>query len=243
MINFFIVGAQRCATTYLYTLLEEHPQIATVRPFRPEPKYFLGQSWNGNKEDYINKYFSHTKPVNIAYGEKSTSYYESEDAAKRIKYLFPEAKIVFSLRNPVYRALSNYYFSLENKLETRTFEEVFILNKPTPSYPPSISTNPFDYLGRGLYYKYITLYLKYFNKEKLDIIFSEEFLCNLAEVQKLYSFIGVAANFVPPSLHKKVNESKAIKSVPNTVITYLNGYYEESINLLGKLLGVEITWW
>ena len=39
--HFFIIGAQRSGTTYLYHLLDEHPEICMARPLRPEPKFFL----------------------------------------------------------------------------------------------------------------------------------------------------------------------------------------------------------
>ena len=39
--HFVIVGAQRSGTTYLYGLLDEHPEIEMAKPVRPEPKFFL----------------------------------------------------------------------------------------------------------------------------------------------------------------------------------------------------------
>jgi hypothetical protein len=33
--HFFICGAQRSATTYLYRMLEQHPEIAMAKPVRP----------------------------------------------------------------------------------------------------------------------------------------------------------------------------------------------------------------
>ena len=39
--HFFIVGAQRCGTTYLYNLLDEHPEIEMAKPVKPEPKFFM----------------------------------------------------------------------------------------------------------------------------------------------------------------------------------------------------------
>src|SRR5699024_6997393 len=39
--QFFIVGAQRSGTTWLYKMLDQHPEVAMAKPMRPEPKYFL----------------------------------------------------------------------------------------------------------------------------------------------------------------------------------------------------------
>ena len=43
MNNLFIVGAQRSGSTYLYNLLDGHPEVSMIRPARPEPKFFLSQ--------------------------------------------------------------------------------------------------------------------------------------------------------------------------------------------------------
>ena len=39
--HFLIIGAQRCGTTFLHSLLDAHPYIAMARPSHPEPKVFL----------------------------------------------------------------------------------------------------------------------------------------------------------------------------------------------------------
>ena len=39
--QFFIVGAQRSGSTYLYNLLDGHPDVCMAKHVRPEPKYFL----------------------------------------------------------------------------------------------------------------------------------------------------------------------------------------------------------
>jgi hypothetical protein len=81
--HFFIIGAQRTGTTYLYHLLAEHPEIEMAQPLKPEPKYFLIDSlFAQGLETYQTRYFSGKSGVWLR-GEKSTSYIESEKAAER----------------------------------------------------------------------------------------------------------------------------------------------------------------
>jgi hypothetical protein len=39
--TFIIAGAPRGGTTYLYNVLDQHPDIYMAKPGAPEPKFFL----------------------------------------------------------------------------------------------------------------------------------------------------------------------------------------------------------
>ena len=222
-----IIGAQRSGTTYLYTILDEHPEICMAKPIKPEPKFFLSDDYYKGKSFYFNKYFSHKNNNHKVFIEKSTSYYEFEKVPKRLISEFANTKIIFLLRNPVERAFSNYFFSKNNNLETRTIEEVFIYNKPIPEYPKTISTNPFDYLERGVYIKYIKIYLKYIPAENFYIYASDDIIENITEIQKLYKKLNVSENFVPNSLTKKINKNEKKHAMSIEIIYTLNKYYEQ----------------
>ena len=56
--NFFIVGAQRSGTTWLYRMLQQHPQIALAEPCSPEAKYFLQPTERCNLSLYFTKYLA-----------------------------------------------------------------------------------------------------------------------------------------------------------------------------------------
>ena len=95
--HFFIAGAQRSGTTYLYYVLAEHPDIEMAQPVRPEPKFFLTDALFERGLAYYHEQFFPGKPGARLRGEKSTSYMESEKAAQRISRSFPDARIVFML--------------------------------------------------------------------------------------------------------------------------------------------------
>src|SRR5262245_47433435 len=150
--HFFIVGAQRCGTTYLCHLMDEHPAIEMAKPFRPEPKYFLRDvSLQDDLTRYESTFFGR-KPGARLRGEKSTSYMESRAAAERLAAWFPQAKIVFVLRDPIDRAMSHYWFSVQNGLETLPMAEAFRREEERRDNfdPARLSVSPFAYLSRGL---------------------------------------------------------------------------------------------
>ncbi|MEZ8169576.1 sulfotransferase [Vibrio sp. 10N.222.54.F12] len=234
MNQFFIVGAQRSSTTWLYKMLQQHPQIAMAEPVRPEPKHFLGDEFDDNKHSYLSKYFSNVESDILACGEKSTTYIESELAAQRISTMFPEAKIIMVLRNPVERALSNYHFSVSNGLESRGICDAILNREQAPSLTSVLSTDPFDYLGRGLYKNYIDLYEKYFPKDSLLILSTENLTKHLLSLSRTYKFLGVDHKYEPKSFFRAENTSSNKEKPPEEVMEYLYDYYRDTFLYLGQ---------
>ena len=75
--HLLVIGAQRCGTTYLHTLLDAHPQITMARPANPEPKVFCSDEATRARarQWYRETYFAHAGDE-LLLGEKSTSYLE-----------------------------------------------------------------------------------------------------------------------------------------------------------------------
>ncbi|CAH6900314.1 Sulfotransfer_1 domain-containing protein [Vibrio chagasii] len=234
MNQFFIVGAQRSSTTWLYKMLNQHPEVKMAEPVRPEPKYFLSKNFDNKKDNYIKNYFYDIKGGITACGEKSTSYIEYELAAKRISSMFPDAKIIMMLRNPIKRAISNYQFSFNNGLETRTISEAILGKKPSPKLNSPISTDPFDYLNRGLYQNYIDMYEKYFSRSNILLLSTENITNNVEILQKAYKFLGVNDQFFPSEFNDYENASQEKINVPKEVIEYLEHYYKKTNEYLSQ---------
>jgi hypothetical protein len=89
--HFFLVGAQRSGTIYLYHVLNEHPDIEMAVPIKPEPKFFLAPNSMELGVEHYEATFFKGKPGASIRGEKSTSYIESEAAAGRIAAAFPDS--------------------------------------------------------------------------------------------------------------------------------------------------------
>lgn len=221
-----IIGAQRSGTTYLYRILDRHPEICCAKPVKPEPKFFLDENFRNDKSLYFNTFYSHRNNSEKIFIEKSTSYYEYENAIKNILRFDKNVKLIFMLRNPVDRALSNYFFSKNNGIENRTLEEVFIKNKETPVLKKNISVNPFDYLKRGEYSHNLKMILKYISEENIKIIKSEDFFGNSAEIKSLYKFLGVDERYLPDIINEPVNSSKKEEFVPLGIRNLLEQYYK-----------------
>ncbi len=244
--HFFLVGAQRSGTTYLYHVLNEHPEIEMAVPIKPEPKFFLRtDAVQLGVAYYERTYFEGAGGAKLR-GEKSTSYIEYEQAAQQIAAVFPQARILFSLRNPIDRAISNYWFSVNNGIETLSLEEAFLHEAERRDLydPTRFSVSPFDYLKRGLYIDYITMYERYFAPEQMTIVIFEQLVASpQRELARLYALLGVAPDYVPPSALRQINKSQRLdqQEISPALREYLQTHFAESNARLADHLGFDLA--
>lgn len=249
MVNdyFFIVGAQRSGTTYLYHLLAEHPEIEMAQPLKPEPKFFITDALFCNGLDYYKNSYFEGKVGAWLRGEKSTSYIELETAAIRLAASFPKAKIVFLLRNPIERAISNYWFSVNNGLETKSIEEAFLQEEErVVDYDPDqVSVSPYAYLRRGRYIDYILMYERYFPSKSIRVMLYEQLISSVRFVHDLYTFLGVTNNFVPAVIYQTKNRGSKPDdfSLPSELRPYLLDYFAKSNDQLADRFGFDLEEW
>ena len=247
-VHFFIVGAQRSGTTYLYNLLDQINQISLNKPARPEPKFFIDNYENAGIDEYMKIFASKVGANTLAYGEKSTSYYEIDQVPDRIKNFFPKGRIIFLLRNPVERAISNYFFSVENGLETRDIHAVFLDQEKPPNYSSSISVSPFNYLGRGMYFESVNRFIQKFGSDFVYVMTLEELTEDpYHEIKKLIEFLEIeipSHSIESVNIDTGRNESCRSSSTYMEEITLnLQTIYREDVKKLEKLLERDFHNW
>jgi hypothetical protein len=124
--DFFIVGHQKCGTTALYMMLQDHPQI--YMPAEKEPRFFIPElhprSVNGKKpkrpgtlEDYLSL-FAAAGPDQRA-GEASPQYLRYPGVPAAIAEVHPDARIIALLREPADFLRSFHGQMLHNRVETQ----------------------------------------------------------------------------------------------------------------------------
>ncbi|NQV53707.1 MAG: sulfotransferase [Flavobacteriales bacterium] len=238
--HIIIIGAQRSGTTLLYGMLDDHPEIEMSRPVRPEPKYFLDSSERFDYKHYISKVFPETNGLTKYLGEKSTSYYERPEVVKRIYKVVPTAKIIIQFRDPIDRALSNFDFSHEHGLESRTLEEAFLNGVPSPQIDVQTSVDPFDYLGRGEYVRHLYPFLEKFRNQML--LLDTQRVIDGKENLTICKFLGVSEHNFSVDLNLFRNE------VPRTeaggeVLQKLSEYYKPWNLELQEVTGFDVSTW
>ncbi|MCI0687886.1 MAG: sulfotransferase domain-containing protein [Sporichthyaceae bacterium] len=242
--HLIIIGAQRCGTTYLHSLLDAHPEIAMARPARPEPKVFLSDELAGRgRAWYESTYFAHAESQSLL-GEKSTSYLEHPEAAARAAAVLGPAEIIVVLRDPVARAVSNWQFSTENGLEGRPLEDALRGNLDgTPAWDPvATSVSPFAYLERGRYATYLDPWFAQF-PDTMHVRFFDELIGDDSEPTRLYKDLGVDPSFRPDDLGRPVNTSRdPAPDLDPGLVTEVRRYTADSDARLRRMLGRELPW-
>lgn len=244
----FIAGAQRSGTTYLYKVIDAHPSVYMAKPVRPEPKYFINaENLSAGYEAYHSKYFSAAGNVSWL-GEKSTSYIERPDAARAISQMIPDATILFILRNPIERAISNYCFTKNFGLEPydieRAFQEEPLRNSSWKATGTSVS--PYSYIERGKYAQYLDIWESSFKKDQLILLVAERFIGSPTAISALYERLGIDIEFVAPELTERVNAGSADRSnctLSEQTRASLRSYYRPWNLQLEERYGLDLSCW
>jgi len=172
LIDFLIIGAQRCGTTSLYSYMVLHPQISSAK--NKEVHYFdiffyKGLDW------YLSQFPSlSSNNKNLITGESSPYYIFHPLAAKRIFKIIPKVKLIVLLRNPVERAYSHYHHIVKLGHESLTIEEAIKSEKERLdgetekilSGEFSFNHQHYSYLARGIYVDQLIQYFELFCQRK-----------------------------------------------------------------------------
>ncbi len=256
--HFFIAGAQRCGTTLLYHLLEQHPRILMARPLRPEPKHFLSEvsaktGIDGYRERFFATWTQGEMEGDLALGEKSTSYIESKVAAHRIHALLPQAKFIFLLRDPIERAVSNVVFSRDHGFETEPLaksllRELDASDEVLDDTQSKTSVSPQAYLSRSCYLPYLNHYAEIVGRRSMLVMQTEALIANQNSIREIYEFLGTDPNFVPIWPSDKVNASRrtmtdTVTELDAAVVARLKMYFGSSLPELSRRYGVDLGLW
>ncbi|PIE69660.1 MAG: sulfotransferase [Deltaproteobacteria bacterium] len=230
--NFFILGAAKSGTTSLYFWLKQHPEI-----FLSEVKEtcFFSESFQvvDNPIDYVNLFRTASKEKII--GEASHVYLTNPATAQVLHSLFPEAKFVVVLRNPVDRAYSLYHHMVRHGYEwCRSFEQALEVEE-SRFCAPDFKNNcgqyyyNFFYYRSGLYGEQLARYLDLFPRENFYIIpFVRLKNDPLAVLREIFHFLSVDTEFFPevavhnqgtmtarwPNFHYALHQRWPFRSLP-----------------------------
>jgi hypothetical protein len=203
--NFYILGAQKSGTSWLTSMLRQHPDIFIPRQKemhyynRPE-NFARGRAWYENR-------FADCGGA-TAVGEGTPHYLAvnlTDDSAKivsRIKTLTPDARFIISLRNPVTRAVSGLLHHMREgrlspwkNLDTE-FELLFSDRHPYPSV-----------LRFGQYGEQIRSFLRHFPIHRFMFLIYEHDILKHPQVtlQHICQFLGVRTDFEFHHLGTRVN--------------------------------------
>jgi hypothetical protein len=201
--DFLGIGVQKGGTTTLQRLLEQHP--GACLPAAKELHYF--SLHYGQGEDWYRQHFAGAASSQRR-GEITPYYLFHPAAPQRIRALLPQVKLVVLLRDPVERALSQYFHSVRLGLEPLALEPALAAEEERlAGAEPALqaadgrhsSHQEHSYLARSRYERQLPAWEALFPSEQLLVLRSEDFFRSPAQLwPQLLCFLGLERCALPP---------------------------------------------
>ncbi len=218
--HYLIVGGTtKAATTSLFTYLADHPSICAAT--YKETRFFLRTDYplpskyryKDDVEEY-NLLFSNSDEVQLRV-ESTPDYLYCEKACERIAEFLPQAKLVFSLREPISRLISWYRFAkqigkLPQNLSFDAYVELLFdaLDRNTDNEEQHLQS-----LQQGCYTIYLERYFNRFGPARIHTLFYEELAAQPAVVmENLCNFAGIDADFYSDYAFKVTNRTQKMRN-------------------------------
>jgi hypothetical protein len=240
--SFFLIGAQKSASSFLHDCLREHPNIYMPKEETP---FFEDPYYDPARELEFEALFDHVNQ-DKQIGIKRPDYLARQECSERIARLVPDARFLLVLRNPIERAVSAYYWYLKQGylpfLPLEQGMDNLLNGNYKSSYPKSQ-----EILDYGFYYQHINRYLTYFDRDQMFISLHEDFKNKPLEmIRDVYSYLGVDENQTPKTLTK--TPKKTVYSLPRLKWLKLRNpfihdyqYYDENMVTLTPKWGAFST--
>lgn len=195
-IDFLVIGLRKCATTWLYELFLDSPQVdvsGKVKQSAFFTRYFeRGISW-------YQGLFDQTVSENIR-GEIDPDIITCPEASARIQSLYPEVKIIVIFRNPADLFFSSYDHAIRKG---------DIKDQPVPAW------ERYPAFRQELEYaKLLMPYYSLFPRDQILVLFYEEIVTQPERILgKINKFLGVEAEYDNQKVFARVNPSRRAKNI------------------------------
>lgn len=189
MIDFLVIGAQKAGTTSLFKYLESCSGVC-MPPEKEAPFFCVDDRFERGLDWYLDEFFAHRKPGQKL-GTVTPQYLCDPRAAERIYRTVPLVRLIAILRNPIDRAVSHYKMAVRRGIEQREISQAFEYQlRPervieARSRKADESSESHCYIAWGEYGRLLDLYLRWFDRSQLLVLFSDELAENPTRVVRL----------------------------------------------------------
>lgn len=200
--DFLLIGAGKAGTSSIRDVLAGHPEIYFVTDPK-EPAYFAKDDVFARGPEWYSSLFAAGAEARIR-GEGSPQYANSAlypEAAGRIAEHLPEARLVYTVRDPVARAESNW-IQLKTFHRPRAKSVIDALDR----YPGIV--------GASMYWNELSRYREHFPDDRIQVIFLEELKKDPDAVfRSCLRFLGVDDSLALEGTDRPSNVSVGRKTV------------------------------
>jgi hypothetical protein len=203
--NTFILGAAKCATTAIHSLLAGLSGACMSDPKEP---FFFECEFDQGLDFYRSKYFGHWNGETVV-GEARHRNLYLPYVAERIHAVNPGALLIASLRNPIERAYSHWWHWTSRGKEAASFDdavaaELDVIASGGPSWDEERIRGYCDGLGRdgkgpytsyvdsGHYAEQLERYFRLFSRDQMLVIQYDQLSRSPEHVERqIADFVGL----------------------------------------------------
>ncbi len=213
LLDFMVIGAQKCGTVALHRFLSRHPEIGMSVPKEVHlfdaPGY--SRAWTPAQiDERYRPHFEHCAGASIR-GESTPLYLFFPDIAPELHRYNPELKLIVLLRDPVERAISHYYWERRTReVEHRPLWRALLseprrLRRCHDPRAPDSAMRVASYRTRGLYSLQLRNLYRFFDPERVLIVGNRELReCHDAVLRRAFAFLGVSEEVrIAPGVHNQ----------------------------------------
>lgn len=207
LVDLVILGAQKCGTTSLASQLAQHPNICFCET--KEPGYFNQvDDWKAGIHAYHSLYAPKEGQLCAEASTMYTFLPEWQGTHARLFAYNPNLKLIYIMRQPVERVISNYSHDLVRGFLKSPPEEV-VFKDPA-------------YINRTRYAVQLRPYLELFPRENILLLVFEEYVADQAQtLRQIASFLGIPAGSFGVSGKAEKHKSVGQTYLSNPVVRAL----------------------
>lgn len=216
--TFLVIGAMKSGTTSLHHYLKLHPEIQI--PAMKELNFFSGPPGaypypaGSRRIERLAEYEKLFDPAFEVRGEVSPNYTvhpRRAGTSERVKDIVPDAKLIYTVRDPITRAVSQYQHHVASLNERRSLADALL---------EDIERDPYSlYTCPGLYAMQLEKYLCHFPQERILIVDQVDLLANRrATLREIFAFLSVDDSFVSPGFDEEILTAKDHRTYSKLVV-------------------------
>jgi hypothetical protein len=203
--TFVVIGAMRAGTTTLYYQLLNHPEVVMAGVKEPNFFAFDGEQTDLPLTDEALQRMRANSVVDAgsyhqlflrrrgaqAVGDVSPAYLYSSVAARQIRQVVPDIRLIAILRDPVDRAYSAYFRRADVDPDPGVFVETAEREHEKMERGDKLPLYPL--IKGGLYSQHLPSYLDLFSSDRrMFCIFETFWNDHLSSLEEIHRFIGVS---------------------------------------------------
>ncbi len=227
--NLVIIGAMKAATTSLHYYLNLHPQISMSK--EKELNFFVKEKGWGKGLDWYKSNFNGEKPFRGEASPNYTSFPFYKGVPERMHSVVPDVKLIYLVRDPVERILSQYVHKIADGSDSRSLEKAL----------SSFEAN--RYICRSQYFMQLEHYLEVFPDQNILVVNSEDLINNnRAVLKRVFEFLNVDSSFYSDKFANLLHKSSRKRRKSQTAQLLRQEYILKNIDKLPYSLRSHVDW-